>query len=224
MVISNLLVLVLAWSGAIRFPLPQDIGGPKLTITPDDTVMTADETRQFIDGVLNPIWINCAENPNCEIASLQSRIRRLFLDINSGKLEYLIVPAYHPDRQNRSAVKIELSNGRPQLVLFAPEFRDLQKQLSVEQFRYEVLVTLAHEVIHLEQLNQYKVDTLERIEIEEAAAWGKTVIEIIHPLRGRGKSLPPGQVRLSDRLRTLHDDYRSPEWIRIFHIVKKHQS
>src|ERR1051325_4596450 len=52
-----------------------------------------------------------------------------------------------------TAFKIELSNGPvPELVLFAPELRDLQKQLSADRFRYEVLVTLAHETIHFEQL------------------------------------------------------------------------
>jgi hypothetical protein len=140
--------------------------------------------------------------------------------MNSGKLEYLIVPACHPDRANRSAVKIELSDGKPHLVSFAPEFRDLQERLSAEQFRYEVLVTLAHEVIHLEQLKDYKIDTVDEIAREEAAAWGKTILQIIRPLLLQGKSLPAGQVKLSDRFRKSHDNYRDSGWIKLFRIVQ----
>jgi len=211
----------LAWPMAVKELSAQNNRDGKSTITEKDFAMTMDEARRFVDESINPILVTCAENPNCEITSLQTRIRRLFLDITSGQLEYLIVPAYHPDRQNRSALKIELSNGpRPQLVLFAPEFRDLQKQLSAEHFRYEVLVTLAHEVIHLEQLKDFKIDTLDRIAIEEAAAWGKTILEIVRPLIAKGTPLPGGLLRLSDRLRDFRDDYRNPEWITLFRIAK----
>ncbi len=221
MVVSKLLISVLVLSSAVSVSWAQEIAGPKFDLTPHDFVMTTAETSRFVNEVVNPLWINCAENPNCEVPGLQTRIRRLFFDINSAKLEYSIVPAYHPDRKNRSAFKIELSNGpRPQLVLFAAELRDLQKQLSADQFRYEVFVTMAHEEIHLEQLNEYSIETLEGIAVEEASAWGKTVLEIIRPLLSAGKHLPQGQVNLSDRLRKLHDDYHNPEWVKIFRVAK----
>ena len=163
------------------------------------------------------MFVDCAENPNSEIATPQTRIRRLFREIKTGKLDYMIVPAYHPDRRIRSAVKVELANGPlPQFMLFAPELRDLYKTLSAEQFRYEVLVTFAHEVIHLEQLDEYKLDTLNKIATEEAAAWGKTIFEIIRPLLADGKSLPARHAKLSDLLRRFNDDYRSSEWIKMF--------
>ena len=101
-------------------------------------------------------------------------------------------------------------------MLFAPEFRDLYERISAEQFRYEVLVTFAHEVIHLEQLGQYRLDAPQNIAIEESSAWGKTILEIIRPLLAQSKPLPMGQVRLSDALRKYHDDYRSSGWIKVF--------
>jgi hypothetical protein len=67
-------------------------------------------------------------------------------------------------------------------------------------------------------LDTYKIDTPGRIAIEEAAAWGKTTLEIIRPLLLEGKPLPEGQVKLSDRLQKFHDDYRNPGWIQIFRV------
>lgn len=80
------------------------------------------------------------------------------------------------------------------------------------------MLLFAHEMIHLELADQYPENTDESVAKEEAAVWGKTVLEIIRPLLIAGKSVPPNHRLLSGAFNMFQDQPSNSGWIPMFRL------
>ena len=184
----------------------------KLFIRESDFVMGQDQAWKFSDEVLGPMlteFVNGQEEPQ----ALRNRLNTLVQMIRREEITYLAAPAYFPNRQLHVLAKVEQFQSKRLLMTFIPEFMDLRSQLPSRDFRYALLITLGHEMIHIE-LGHDKHPEKEAAK-DEAFAWFKTIIEIIRPLEAKGIAVPQFS-RLSTLLKSLNDNYADPRWLKTF--------
>lgn len=134
--------------------------------------------------------------------------------INRKEIVYIASPAYYPNRAMHVAATIDELNSERALIVFVPEILDWRARLSESDFLYLVLVTFAHEMIHLERAH----DRVPPVEVPnaEAEAWGITVLEIIRPLQAIHFIRIEEFRKLSALLKALNDNYNDPRWVKTF--------
>ena len=157
----------------------------KFMVTQSDFVMSPEEAAKFLNEVLSPIIYECAESEAAPDA-LRTRIRKMLEMVKARQIYYSALPVYYPDRNLHILAKLEQYQSKPTIFLFVPELIAWRKTMSPSDFKYGVLVTLAHEMIHLELGHEQHIDSGIDPATDEAEAWGRTVIEIIRPLQAGG--------------------------------------
>jgi hypothetical protein len=187
----------------------------KFIIRKSDFVMSEEEASKFSDQVLSPIVFGFARSESAEPEALRNRIRTLLKKIRTHEIDYVAVPAYYPIRELRVLAKVQQLDSKPTLILFVPEVVEWRKTLSESDFKYGLLITLAHEMIHLELGHDQDRSDKEAAR-HEADAWSRTILEIIRPLQSSGVANIPQFNELSDCLKSAKDDPSNPNWLRIF--------
>jgi hypothetical protein len=178
--------------------------------------MTVREASDYLAKVINPI-LESGAHETLEIAGLRSRILQFLQMVNAGDLLYIARTTPSPQPELHVLAKTEITpTSAARLILFLPDIRKWQGELAAEEFHYGVLLLFAHEMIHVEVGDQYPENTDESVAKEEAAVWGKTVLEIIRPLLLARKPVPPNHILLSEALKTFQDQPTNSGWIQIF--------
>jgi hypothetical protein len=187
----------------------------KFVITESDFVMSQIEAINFSRNVISPIVFDCAENTS-EPNGLRTRMRS-FIDLTrSKKMDYVPLPAYFPNREMHVLAQSARIDSKPTIILFIPEIMDSQRTMSATDFKSSVLITLAHEMIHLELGHDQSSVTGKEAAEEEAVAWAKTILEVIRPLQAKRASTSPYFAELSATFKRMKDDSFNPEWIKLF--------
>ncbi len=189
---------------------------PKFRIRESDFVMSQDEASKFSAEAISPILIEFARG-NDGPEALRSRLQTLVKMINNHEIVYVASPAYYPVRELHALAKVERFQSETFVVAFIPELMDWRARLSPSDFRYGVLVTFAHEMIHLELGRDPQFRQDKNAAKAEAVAWGITVLEIIRPLEAQGLSVPEYK-QLSTLLKSLKDDYTNSRWLKNFQL------
>jgi hypothetical protein len=178
--------------------------------------MTVNEASDYLAKVINPI-LESGAHDTLEIAGLRSRIVQFLQMVNAGDLLYIAQTTPSPEPELHVLAKTEIiPPAATRLILFLPDIRKWQRELAGEEFHYGVLLLFAHEMIHVEVAYQYPENTDESVAKEEAAVWGKTVLEIIRPLLSARKPVPRNHILLSETLKTFRDQPADSGWIQIF--------
>ncbi len=213
----------------LQSSLPREV--QPLRIRPTDYVMAPEDAKLYVDNVINPIFLRYANN-NQELPALRSRLIKLAQMINSKQLVYEAMPAYYPLGKT-FLMKVDYDPQKFQvlLVVFVPAIKDVQQQKNQRDFEDNVAVALAHEMIHLEQGGQpFLAKVAGRNDLEakkllaqdEAAAWGKTIIEILRPLAEQGWNPEPKWLDAGEKLKMLGDNYQHPAWVINFYNPDRH--
>ncbi len=191
------------------------VGTNNFMVTTRDFVMTQEDALKFSDEVVSPIVFAFAENKST-LQALSVRLKRMLDMIHGKEISYVPLPAYYPVRTLHVLAKLELIDSQPAVIVFIPEVRDWQSTQSEEQFKYGLVITLAHEMIHFELgHHQHIVKTTQDAARDEGQAWAKTILEIIRPLQEKG--LPVTSfVKLSNCFHGLNDDSLNPSWTKVF--------
>jgi len=178
--------------------------------------MTANEASDYLAKVIDPI-LESGANDTLEITGLRSRILQFLRMVNTGDLLFVPQTAPSPQSELHVLARTEIvPSAATRLILFLPDIKKWQGELAAEEFHYGVLLLFAHEMIHVEVADQYPENTEESVAKEEAAVWGKTVLEIIRPLLLARKPVPRNHVQLSEALKTFQDQPTKPGWIQMF--------
>lgn len=193
-----------------------------ITITPKDYVMPQEAATDWIKKVVSPMLIRHYNNPK-EIEAVKKRISLLSEGLSAGKFEYRAQPFFHPRNKTwLGHVDYDSVARRPILMIFVPALQAYQKTVSARMFEDMVVLTYTHELIHIEQgLNgEFPWRQFQRWnEVgmrEEAAAYGKTIVQVIRPWVKLGRSLDPAMLALSAELAKVNDNYRDPRWVLAF--------
>lgn len=174
---------------------------------------------------VHPLLLQAALDPALP-KTLSGRIKGLLAEIERGKIEYLAVPAYIPGNRDKLAhADFNEASGRFRLLVFMPAVGDLLSRLRSEgspaQMHLWLALAFVHEKIHFELDPKYPIRQragwLGKLPPgEEAEAWGITVLEVVHPLIGRGANLPADFLAKSGDLDKLSGNFRHPDWIQVF--------
>ena len=173
------------------------------------------EASQYATEVIAPILVSAANDSN-ETPGLRSRLLTFVGMFKARNLLYIVRPNYDSE-QKQILAKIEIVEGHvPRLIVFIPAVQDWEAVLQPEEFRSGVLTMFAHEMMHLELADRYPENTDESVSKEEAAVWGRTILEVIRPLMKAGREVPLSQRLLSERFAQLKNDHTNPAWISLF--------
>jgi hypothetical protein len=187
----------------------------KLFIRESDFVISPEEASRFSLEVMSPIldeFVKGYRGPQ----ALRRRILTLIQWITQGDITFIAAPAYFPNRALHVVAKVERYQSKRLVIVFIPEMMDLRSRMSALEFRYVVLIALAHEMIHLELADENHSEN--QAAKDEAIAWAKTVLEIIRPLEAQGLITLPEFKQLSSRLKSVNDDYRDQRWLKNFRL------
>ena len=190
---------------------------PKFIIRQSDFAMSQADASKFSLNVVSPILAEFVESGDGPEA-LRERIRTIVKLFKRHEIEYVASPAYYPVRALHVVSMVEEFQSERLVVVFIPELIDWRAKLSPTDFRYAVLVTFAHEMLHLELSHDAYNHSGKQAAKDEAVVWGKTVLEIIRPLEAQGLLTVREYKRFSSYLKTLHDDYADARWVRIFRL------
>jgi hypothetical protein len=192
------------------------------TVTPKDWVMTSDAAFKWFEQTVTPILLKHGNDPK-ELPAVTRRIAKLSSMLAAKTIDYQAEPFFYPITKTTLAhTDYDTVAKRPILMVFVPALQDLQKTVSARAFEDKVLLTIAHEMIHVEQeenrefplrANQpWNAAGMQ----EEAAAWGKTIIEIVRPWAKQGRVPEQAMLKNSEELAKLKDDYHDPRWVLAF--------
>jgi hypothetical protein len=204
--------LLLLTGGICNFAQVND---PKFIVRQSDFVMSQEDASKFSAEVITPILLEFAKHGE-HLRALQLRIRSLVAMLKRQEVFYVSLPAYYPQREFHVVAKVEELHHERYLVAFIPEIMHWRAKLSASDFRYAVLITFAHEVIHLEMKHDLRARSRTEAAMDEAEAWGKTVLDFIRPLEAQNLITVPEYRKLSMRLKAVNDNYADPRWFRTF--------
>jgi hypothetical protein len=198
------------------------LAGQGRVITPRDFVMSETAARQWLEATAPPLIVKYANDPN-ELAAVRSRLEFFVRLRQTGQLKYSALPIYSPQSPNVLAhVDYDVRENKPYLMVFVPAFMAYQKRVDPEVFQNQIVVAYVHEMIHIEQvrsgefrwlINQpHSLDT----DRQEAAAFGKTILQVTRPWQARSRRLDPSWTARSRLLAECRDDYADPKWIASF--------
>jgi len=193
------------------------------TVTPKQFAMEPQIAFDWTVKVISPILADYANNPR-EITAVRHRILKLSQLINAKTIDYRALPAYNPGNSTMLAhLDYDTVQKRPVLMLFVPAMQVDQKKHSGKDFRDNVALVFAHEMIHHEQVfetHEFHLRVNEPWGLdgarEEAAAFGKTIIQIVRPWAQQGRVPDPTLLKISEQLASLNDNYADPRWVMAF--------
>ena len=192
------------------------VGTDNFMVTTRDFVMTQEDALKFSDQVVSPIVFAFAENKSA-LQAIRMRLQRMLDMVHRKEISYIPLPAYYPIRSLHVVAKLELIDSQPAVIMFIPEIRDWQLKQSEEQFKYGLVTTLAHEMIHFELgHHQHTEGSIQDAARDEGEAWAKTIIEIIRPLQANGSPVVPYFADLASCFHRLNDDSSNPIWTKVF--------
>jgi len=192
-------------------------------ITPKQFTMQPQAAFDWAKNVVGPILADYANNP-AELPAVRNRIQKLSKLVTERRLDYRAEPLTMPGHPDLLAhTDYDRTAKLPVLMLFVPAVQAQQKKLSPKDFRDDLALVFAHEMIHYEQIfetHEFRLRVNEPWGIEgakeEAAAFGKTIIEIVRPWAKQGRMPDKALVGTAEQLAKLNDNYRDPRWIMAF--------
>jgi hypothetical protein len=202
--------------------LPDTAFGQRTIPAPNKWIVSAEASTNYWHEVVAPILTRHQTDPK-ELASVRNRLDDLALSVTNKTLMFQMIGAY---AGNLSAkVDYSIDSKLLNILVFVPRIRDNQRTLSPDVFENLLVLTFAHEMMHVEHLRSGQFGSIESrrgkpygpLEMkDEAAAWGKTILEIVRPWIAQGKRLPENFRHNSEQLKLVKDDYSDPRWVLVF--------
>jgi hypothetical protein len=154
-----------------------------------------------------------------ELPAVRDRMARLRALIEEGRIRLRYFCGV-PEERNLVVQVSKAANGHHLLVFIVAKLRSSSRHRSWQQFADHLALALVHEMIHLEhEENGTFAATAEwnfTAAQEEAATWGKTILEVVRPWQKRGR-VPDEWLRLlSTALEGERDEYDSRGWFERF--------
>jgi hypothetical protein len=191
-------------------------------VTPRDFVMSPATAREWLEATAPPLIVQYGNDPS-ELPAVRSRLEFFIHLRQTDRLKYSGMPFYSPQSRNILAhVDYDLKENKPFLMVFVPAFMAYQKRVEPEVFRNQVVIAYVHEMIHIEQVQNGEFHWLinqphtREGDRQEAAAFGKTILQVVRPWLARGRHVDQTWVVRSKLLARCGDDYADPRWIDSF--------
>jgi len=189
----------------------------RFAIAQKDYVVTQEEASRLNLSIVRPILQKVLDDPTQSL-DLKARLFNFLSLLRTSEIFYFVSPALFPTKNPGRAkviiAKIEVDPiaGQLGVILFRPALLHWKDNLRQKEFENLVAITFAHESIHLEIADQFRNDDI----AAEAYAWWLTIRELIRPTIAREGIHIEHFTKLSDRLAELGDDWKNPEWLKLF--------
>lgn len=194
--------------------------------TQEQKLWAFDYAKRFI----NPVLSRHASDPK-ELPAISNRIWDFSRRNQSGKLGYAPSPVRNPwDHSAVAKVNYDDERKQNEVVVFIPlieaDKAKYDKSGRPQDFEDYLVLTFAHEVIHLELLERNPVyeegnrlgwSNRVLMAQNEAEAWGITILEVARPLLSLNRHVPEAMAIRSTQLEKVGDNYKDPRWVAFFY-------